>query len=150
MEQGMKIGFSCDHTATDLKNALMEHIASLGFETVDYGFCPDYPVAGYRTARAVAANECDLGIIICGTGAGISMAANKVKGIRAVNCSEPYTARLSRMHNDANILSIGARVVGTELAKMIAEEFVKAQFEGGRHARRVGIIADIENGVLPE
>ncbi len=146
----MKIGFSCDHTATDLKSALMEHIAALGHEAVDYGFCPDYPVAGFRTARAVAAKECALGIIICGTGAGISMAANKVKGIRAVNCSEPYTARLARMHNDANILSLGARVVGTELAKMIAEEFVTAQFEGGRHARRIAIIADIENGVLPE
>lgn len=146
----MKIGFSCDHTATDLKAALIEHIAALGFETADYGFCSDYPVAGYRTAKAVADGECELGIVLCGTGAGISIAANKVKGIRAVNCSEPYTARLSRMHNDANILAMGARVVGTELAKMIAEEFVKATFEGGRHARRIGIIADLENGTLPE
>lgn len=142
----MKIGFSCDHTAQDLKATLIEHTKALGYETVDYGFCPDYPVAGVRVAHAVVNKECDLGIILCGTGAGISMAANKVKGIRAVNCSEPYTARLARMHNNANILSLGARVVGPELAKMIVEEFLKAEFEGGRHARRVGIIGDIEEG----
>ncbi len=146
----MKIGFSCDHTATELKDALIEHVRSLGHETVDYGFCPDYPLAGHRVGNAVVSGGCELGIILCGTGAGISIAANKVKGVRAVNCSEPYTARLARMHNNANVLAIGARVVGSELAKMIAEEFVTAEFEGGRHARRIGIIADIEAGKQPE
>ncbi|MFA9379594.1 MAG: ribose 5-phosphate isomerase B [Acetanaerobacterium sp.] len=146
----MRIGFSCDHSATELKDALMEHVRGLGYETIDYGFSPDYPVAGYRVAKAVAGAQCELGIILCGTGCGISLAANKVKGIRAVNCSEPYTARLARQHNNANILAMGARVVGSELAKMIAEEFLKAEFEGGRHARRVGIITDIENGKEPE
>ena len=104
----------------------------------------NYPEFGEKVARAVVAEEVDLGILICGTGVGISLAANKVKGIRAVVCSEPYSARLSRQHNNTNVLAFGARVVGIELAKMIITEWLDAEFEGGRHATRVGMIMDIE------
>ena len=140
------IGIACDHTAKELKAALIEHMQSKGLEVKDYGFSNDYPVAGYIVGRAVAAGECELGVLLCGTGVGISLAANKVKGVRAAVCSEPYTAKLTRMHNDANILAMGARVVGTELAKMILDEFLAASFEGGRHARRVDMIKAVENG----
>lgn len=95
--------------------------------------------------RAVADGDVDKGILICGTGLGISLAANKIRGVRAVVCSEPCTARLSRQHNDANILAFGARIVGLELAKMIVETWLSTEFEGGRHKRRVDMIADIEN-----
>ena len=105
----------------------------------------DYPIYGEKVANAVASGEVDLGILTCGTGVGISLAANKVKGIRAVVCSEPYTAKLSRMHNNTNILAFGARVVGPELAKMIVDEWLNAEYEGGRHQVRVDMIAEIEN-----
>ena len=121
----------------------------MGYEVVDFGTnetasC-DYPVFGEKVGRAVASGEADLGIVICGTGVGISLAANKVKGIRACVCSEPYTARLSKMHNNSNVLAFGARVVGIEMAKMITEEWLKAEYEGGRHQRRVDLITEIEN-----
>ena len=104
----------------------------------------DYPVYGEKVGRAVVSGEADLGIAICGTGLGISLAANKVKGVRACVCSEPYTAVMSRRHNDANVLCFGARVVGSELAKMIVDEWINAKFEGGRHQRRVDMIMAIE------
>ena len=120
-----------------------------GYEVLDLGTnstesC-DYPVYGEKVGKAVAAGEAKLGIAICGTGLGISLAANKVKGIRACVCSEPYTAKLSRMHNDSNVLAFGARVIGVELAKMIVDEWLNASFEGGRHQRRVDMLMDIEN-----
>ena len=120
----------------------------MGHEVIDLGTnstesC-DYPIYGEKVGRAVASGEADLGIAICGTGLGISLAANKVKGIRACVCSEPYTARLSRLHNNANVLAFGSRVVGSELAKMIVETWLEAGFEGERHARRVQMIMDIE------
>ena len=132
-----------------LESVLKREIQDLGYEVVNYGTdstesC-NYPVYGEKVARAVVAKEVDLGIVICGTGVGISLAANKVKGIRAVVCSEPYSARLSRQHNNTNILAFGARVVGIELAKMIIEEWLNAEFEGGRHQERVNMIMDIEN-----
>ena len=99
-----------------------------------------------RAARAVASGECDRGIVICGTGVGISLAANKVKGIRCVVCSEPYSAQMSRLHNNANMLAFGARVIGPELAKMIARVWLETPFEGGRHQRRVDLITRIEKG----
>ena len=105
----------------------------------------DYPVYGEKVGRAVVSGEADLGIAICGTGLGISLAANKVKGVRACVCSEPYTAKLSRMHNNSNVLAFGARVVGSEFAKMITEAWLDAEFEGGRHERRVQMLMDIEN-----
>ena len=145
----MKIGIGNDHVAYDLKKEITAHLENKGYEVVDFGTDPatssDYPIYGEKVANAVAGGEVDLGILICGTGVGISLAANKVKGIRAVVCSEPYTSRLSRQQNNTNILAFGARVVGTELAKMIVDEWLEAEFEGGRHQRRVDMITDIES-----
>ena len=143
----MKIAIGNDHTAVDLKNTISDYLKELGYEVINLGTdsresC-DYPIYGEKVA--VADGEADLGIAICGTGVGISLAANKVKGIRACVCSEPYTAKLSRMHNNSNVLAFGARVVGDELAKMIVKEWLDAEFEGGRHQRRVDMIMEIEN-----
>lgn len=145
----MRIGIGNDHSAVEMKQEVVKFLGDLGYEVVNYGTdstesC-NYPEYGEKVARAVVAKEVDLGILICGTGVGISLAANKVKGIRAVVCSEPYSARLSKQHNNTNILAFGARVVGTELAKMIIEEWLNAEFEGGRHQERVNMIMDIEN-----
>ena len=104
----------------------------------------DYPVFAERVAKKVAAGEYELGMLFCGTGIGISISANKVKGIRAAVCTEPFSAKMSRMHNNANILCMGARVVGLDLAKMIVDEWLNAEFEGGRHAKRVELIGAIE------
>ena len=144
----MKIAIGNDHSAVELKNIIKEFVESKGYEVINMGTdstesC-DYPVYGEKVGRSVASGEADLGITICGTGVGISLAANKVKGIRACVCSDPYTAKLSRMHNNTNVLAFGARVVGSELAKMIAEEWLDAEFEGGRHQRRVDMIMEIE------
>mgnify|MGYP000510166837 FL=1 len=144
----MKIAIGNDHSAVELKNIIKEHLEGKGYEVLNLGTdsnesC-DYPVYGEKVGRAVASGEADLGITICGTGVGISLAANKVKGIRACVCSEPYTAKLSRMHNNSNVLAFGARVVGSELAKMIVDEWLAAEFEGGRHQRRVDMIMKIE------
>ena len=145
----MKIAMGNDHTAIEMKQAIKEHLEGRGFEVLDLGTnstesC-DYPVYGEKVGRAVVDGQADLGITICGTGVGISLAANKVKGVRACVCSEPYTAKLSRMHNDSNVLAFGARVVGVEMAKMITDAWLDAEFEGGRHQRRVDILMDIEN-----
>ena len=147
----MKIAIGNDHTALEMKEAVKVHLEEKGYEVLDLGTnstdsC-DYPVYGEKVGRAVADGEADLGIAICGTGVGISLAANKVKGVRACVCSEPYTAKLSRMHNDSNVLAFGARVIGVELAKMIVDEWLNASFEGGRHQRRVDMLMDIENHV---
>lgn len=144
----MKIAIGNDHSAVEMKTIIKEHLLDRGYEVLDLGTnsaesC-DYPEYGEKVGRAVVSGEADLGIAICGTGLGISLAANKVKGVRACVCSEPYTARLSRMHNNANVLAFGARVVGSELAKMIVDEWLAAEFEGGRHQRRVDMIMAIE------
>ncbi|HJA20737.1 MAG TPA: ribose 5-phosphate isomerase B [Candidatus Mediterraneibacter ornithocaccae] len=144
----MKIGIGNDHSALELKAEIIEFLKAKGHEVVDYGTnstesC-DYPVYGELVARAVAAGEVDQGILICGTGLGISLAANKVKGIRAAVCSEPFTAKMARAHNDCNILAFGARVVGGELAKMMVDTWLNTEFEGGRHQRRVDMITAIE------
>lgn len=144
----MRIGIGNDHSALDLKAEIVEYLKEQGHEVVDYGTnttesC-DYPVYGEMVGKAVANGEVEKGILICGTGLGISLAANKVPGIRAAVCSEPYTARMSRAHNDCNILAFGARVVGAELAKMIVEVWLNTEFEGGRHQRRVDMIMDVE------
>ena len=145
----MKIAIGNDHSAVDLKNTITDYLVSLGYDVINLGTdskggC-DYPVYGEKVGRAVADGTADLGIAICGTGVGISLAANKVKGIRACVCSEPYTARLSRMHNNSNVIAFGARVVGDELAKMIVKEWLDAEYEGGRHQRRVDMLMEIEN-----
>jgi ribose 5-phosphate isomerase B len=105
----------------------------------------NYPIAGYKVARLVADGEVDGGILICGTGVGIGLAANKVAGIRCVTCSEPYSARLSRMHNDSNCLSFGARVIGVETAKDIVDAWLGAEYEGGRHQVRIDMLSEIED-----
>ena len=144
----MKIGIANDHASVEMKQQVVAYLKEKGYDVVNYGTdstesC-DYPVYGGKIGHAVASGEVDFGIAICGTGLGISLAANKVHGIRAAVCSEPYTARLSRQHNNANILAFGSRVIGIELAKMIIDEFLGAEFEGGRHQRRVDMIMDVE------
>lgn len=147
---GMKIGIGNDHAAVEMKNEIMEYLKELGHEAMNYGTDSNascsYAVYGEKVARAVAAKEVDLGILICGTGVGISLAANKVKGIRAAVCSEPCTARLSRQHNNSNILAFGARIIGIETAKEIVAAWLNAEFEGGRHKARVDMIMEIEAG----
>ena len=150
----MKIGFGCDHAAIDLKNELVEYMKEKGYECVDYGTgydengeiikC-DYPAKGEEVGCAVVNGDVDYGVLMCGTGIGISIAANKVPGVIAAVCSEPYSAKLTKQHNNANIIAFGARVVGSELAKMITEAWLDAEFEGGRHERRVQMLMDIEN-----
>ena len=145
------IALACDHTGVALKNELKKMLDEMGLDWKDFGnnetaSGDDYPVFGYRAARAVADGECDRGILICGTGIGIGIAAGKVKGIRVCTCSDVYSAEMSKRHNNSNILTMGARVVGTDLAKMIARHWLTAEFEGGRHQRRIDMIAAIENG----
>lgn len=145
----MKIGFGSDHAAVELKNCLLEHMKERGFECVDFGAASpedkvDYPVPGRAVAEAIRRGEINKGVLVCGTSVGISLAANKVPGIRAGVCSEPYTTRMIVEHNDCQILAMGARVVGTELAKTICDAFFNAEFLGGRHSRRVDLIRQIE------
>jgi len=146
----MKVGIGNDHVAVEMKQEIIAYLEQQGHEVVDYGTntkesC-DYPVYGAKVANAVVNKEVDCGILICGTGVGMSIAANKVKGIRAVVCSEPYSAKLSKEHNNTNILCFGARVIGVELAKMIVFEWINAKFQGDRHQRRLDMITDIECG----
>lgn len=145
----MKIAIGCDHVGYELKKRVIDHLTEKGHEVVDFGTNStertDYPIYGEKAANAVASGECDRGIVICGTGIGISISANKVKGIRCVVCSEPYSALLSRQHNDTNMLAFGSRVVGGDLALMIVDAWLSGEYEGGRHARRVQMISDIEN-----
>ena len=143
-----KIVLSSDHAAIPLRQAIAEHVKAKGFEAVDIGpTTPEsthYPKHGEAAARMVASGEADLGIIICGTGQGIMMAANKVKGIRCGVCADTFSARMIREHNDANMLALGGRVVGDMLALEIVDAFLGAEFEGGRHATRVDMIKAIE------
>ena len=144
----MRLAIGNDHSAVELKEIIADYVRELGHEAINLGTdttqsC-DYPLYGEKVGRAVVSGEADLGIAICGTGLGISLAANKVKGVRACVCSEPYTARMSRLHNNANVLCFGARVVGSELAKMITQVWLETEFEGGRHQRRVDQIMEIE------
>lgn len=144
------IALACDHSALEMKKEIKSLLDEMGETYRDFGTdtaesC-DYPVFGARAAKAVASGECEKGIVICGTGIGISLAANKVKGIRCALCSEPYSAELTRRHNDANMLALGARVIGPELAKMIVKTFLSTPFEGGRHQRRIDLIHAIEEG----
>jgi ribose 5-phosphate isomerase B len=144
----MKIAIGNDHVAVEMKKHIKKYLEDKGYEIVNFGTdsnerC-DYPIFGKKVAKAVASGECELGILICGTGVGISLAANKVKGIRAAVCSEAYSARLTRQHNNANIIAFGARVVGEATAEMIVDEFLSAEYEGGRHQRRIEMITAIE------
>lgn len=142
------IAIACDHAALDMKKAIIELLDEMELEYKDFGTYSaescDYPVYGTKAARAVASGECDRGILICGTGVGMSLVANKVPGIRCVVCSDPYSAQLSRMHNNSNMLAFGARVIGPGLACMITKIWLDTPFEGGRHQRRIDMITDIE------
>jgi ribose 5-phosphate isomerase B len=143
-----KLIFGCDSAGYALKNTLIAHFKEQGYDVEDVGAYSDaschYPEFASKVCEGVLACDGSLGILICGTGIGMSMAANKYNGIRAAVCSDTYSSRLTRNHNDANVLCMGARVIGECLAIDVAESFVGAEFEGGRHAIRVGMISDIE------
>lgn len=144
-----RIVLSSDHTAIPLRQTIAAHIAAQGWTVVDIGPATaestHYPAHGEAAARRVASGDCRFGVILCGTGQGIMMAANKVRGIRCGVCADTFSARMIRQHNDANMLSIGVRVVGEGLALDIVDAFLAAEFEGGRHATRVEMIAALEN-----
>ena len=148
MTSNNRIVLSSDHAAIALRQAIAAHVATKGWDVVDIGpTTPEstpYPKHGEAAARLVASGDCRLGIILCGTGQGIMMAANKVRGIRCGVCADTFSARMIRQHNDANMLSLGARVIGEGLALDIVDAFLAAQFEGGRHATRVDMIVVLE------
>ena len=139
-----------DHSAVEMKREIIALLGDMGLEYTDYGATEetssDYPVFAARVARAVAKGTCELGIVICGTGIGVSIAANKVQGVRCALCAEPFSALMARQHNNANVLALGARTLGMGLARMTARTFLEASFEGGRHARRVERMARLERG----
>ncbi|WP_010246365.1 ribose 5-phosphate isomerase B [Acetivibrio cellulolyticus] len=144
----MKIAIGNDHAGYKLKGDIVKFLQSNNYEVVDFGTCDsqsvDYPDYGLKVAEAVKSGECEKGIIICGTGIGISMAANKVPGIRAALCTNSFMARMSREHNNANILALGERIIGLDLAIDIVDTWLKAEFLGDRHQKRVNKIEDIE------
>ncbi len=148
MANDKRIVLSSDHGAVALRQAIVAHIEAQGWEAVDIGptttESTDYPKHGEAAARLVASGDCRFGIILCGTGQGIMMAANKVKGVRCGVCSDTFSARMIRQHNDANMLSLGARVIGEGLALDIVDAFLTAPFDGGRHAPRVEMIKALE------
>lgn len=144
----MKLAIGNDHVAVEMKQEIQAHLEAKGIEVINVGTDStdrfNYPISGYKVAKLVAQGKVDGGVLICGTGVGISLAANKVKGIRACVCSEPYTAKLSKQHNNSNIIAFGARVIGIETAKMIVDEWLGAEYEGGRHQVRVDMLREIE------
>ena len=145
----MKIAIGNDHAAVEMKQEIQKYLEELGHEVINYGTdthesC-DYPAYGEKVGHAVVDGKADCGVLICGTGVGISIAANKVKGVRAAVCSDVTTAHLVKEHNNANIIAFGARIVGIEVAKDIVKAYLEAEYLGGRHANRVAMIHEIEN-----
>lgn len=144
----MKIAIGCDHGGLEHKNAIAEHLKHRGFEITDFGIYEqtsvDYPDIALPLCESITGGLCELGILVCGTGIGMSMAANKVKGIRAAACSEHFSAKYTRLHNNANVLCLGGRVIGVGTAIELADIFVDTAFEGGRHQKRVDKITEIE------
>ncbi len=144
----MKIVIGCDHGGLEHKNAIVEHLKDRGFEVLDCGIYEqksvDYPDIAKKVCGQITNGNYERGILVCGTGIGMSMAANKIKGIRAACCSDHFSAKYTRLHNDANILCLGGRVVGIGVALELADIFIDTEFEGGRHANRVAKIAEIE------
>ena len=142
------IAIGCDHGGFDHKNAIAEHLRERGFEVTDFGIYEnksvDYPQIALKVANSVSSCENELGILVCGTGIGMSMAANKVKGIRAAAVSDHFSAKYTRLHNNANILCLGGRVIGIGTALELADLFVDTEYEGGRHQKRIDMITDIE------
>ena len=145
----MKISLGCDHGAFTLKEHIKDYLTQKGHEVVDCGTYSadscDYPVFAQAAAQRVSSGECERGIVMCTTGIGISISANKVKGVRCALCSEPLSAEMTRRHNDANMLAMGAALIGRNMADRIVEVFLSTEFEGGRHQRRVDLMMDIEN-----
>lgn len=145
----MKVAVGCDHGGFVLKDAVISTLEELGAQVVDFGTYStesvDYPVYGKKVADAVASGECDLGVVMCGTGIGISIAANKVKGIRAAVVTNEFMAEMTRRHNNANVIALGGRVITPEEAKVLVKAWYTAQFEGGRHQNRIDMITEIEN-----
>ena len=145
----MKIAIGCDHGGIVLKPAVIKELTELGAEVVDLGTYDessvDYPVYGLKVAEAVASGDCDAGVLMCGTGIGISISANKVKGIRAAVVTNEFMAEMTKRHNNANIIALGGRVVTPEQAESIVKAWFTAEYEGGRHQRRLDMIADIES-----
>lgn len=145
----MKIGLGSDHGGYNLKEEIKKHLASKGIEVIDFGTengvdSVDYPIYGEKVAKAVISKDVDYGILCCGTGIGISLAANKVKGIRCAVVSDTFSAKMSKAHNNANVLSLGERVIGKGLALEIVDTWLNTEFEGERHLRRVNMLNDIE------
>ena len=144
-----KIAIACDHAALDLKTEIVKHLKETGVECKDFGtYTPEscnYPDYAKKVCNAIKEGQAELGILVCGTGIGMSMAANKCKGIRAACCTDTFSARFTRLHNDANVLCMGARVVGAGLALDIADIFINTEFEGGRHQKRVDMVMALEN-----
>ena len=149
MNTKFSIAVGCDHAAFTYKNKLVAHLDSEGYEVLDMGCDSEeschYPVFAKKVADAVAEGKCRFGILICGTGIGMSIAANKIKGIRASVCTDEYCTEMTRQHNDANILCMGARVIDYEKAEKLADLFLNTEFMGDKNAIRVGMIADLEN-----
>ena len=145
----MKIAIGCDHGGYVLKDAVIGCLKKRGIEVIDCGTnstdSVDYPVFGEKVARLVAKGECEKGVVMCGTGIGISIAANKVKGIRCALCHDEYTAKMTAMHNNSNVIAMGGRVVTPEKAVQILENWLDTQSEGGRHIKRVDMLTEIEN-----
>ena len=146
----MKIAIGNDHGGVELKQHLVEYLKGKGFEVVNFGSdvteSTDYPIYAERVSKAVVSDECDRGILICGTGIGISISANKIHGVRCALCSEPVSAALARQHNDANIVAMGARTIGPVVAEGIVDVFLNTEFQGGRHQRRVDKIMMLDRG----
>ena len=144
------IAIGCDHGGLQIKNAVIDYMKENGIEYTDFGCYTeesvDYPIYAYKVARAVADGQAELGIICCGTGIGVSMVANKIKGIRAAVCTDEFCAEMTRRHNNANIMCMGGRVIDEEKAVKLASIFLNTPFDGGRHEKRVNMITDIENG----
>ena len=144
----MKIAVGCDHGGLEHKNAIAEHLKSEGFEVEDFGIYEnksvDYPEIALKVANSIKNGENELGILVCGTGIGMSLAANKVNGIRAAACSEHFSAKYTRLHNNSKILCLGGRVIGIGTALELCDIFVNTEFEGGRHQRRIDMITEIE------
>lgn len=148
----MKVAIGCDHGGLNIKNAIIEYLKENNFEYTDFGCYTeesvDYPIFAYKVATEVANNEDVLGVLCCGTGIGISMAANKVKGIRAAVCTNEFMTEMTRRHNNANIIALGGRIIDEPTAVKLADIFLNTEFEGDRHTKRVDMITAIENGTF--
>ncbi len=147
-EKGDVLAIGCDHGGYELKNKIIEHLNECGVKFKDFGTfdggAVDYPEIAVKVTGAITSGEAKFGILVCGTGIGMSMAANKVKGIRAAACSETFSAKFTRLHNDANVLCLGGRVIGPGVACEMVDLFLNTEYEGGRHERRVAAIMAIE------